>query len=131
MAFVTENVINQILQRSYYLIFTLAISSNYKKNGSYKVGQQKSPKKSENSAAAANSKHKYLSHKSAGPPVKAILDGGSQISRTSSREGSFRFLEHEEIEQESQRIAKNKPQHKTVGDDTSSIQWSNNSDRLI
>lgn len=100
-------------------------SSNYKKNGSYKVS---SPSKAKKEASANNTKHKYLSHKSAGPPVKAILDGGSQISRTSSREGSFRFLEHEEIEHTPN--AK-KPQHKTVGDDTCSIQLSNNSDRLI
>ena len=105
-------------------------------------------------SAGASSKHKYLSHKSAGPPVKAILDGGAGLGGpglrgpslggpglgglglgglgggqiSSSREGSFRFLEHEEIEHTPN--AK-KPQHKTVGDDTSSIQWSSNSDRLI
>ena len=112
---------------------SLANITNYKKNGS--GSRSKNPVNNNipesSSGAGASSKHKYLSHKSAGPPIKAILDGGAglvggQIS--SSREGSFRFLEHEEIEHTPNA---RKPQHKTVGDDTSSIQWSNNSDRLI
>ena len=142
--------------------------TNYKKNGSSNYHKSGSRSKnnpvnniSESSggtgSTGASSKHKYLSHKSAGPPVKAILDGGAGLGGpglggpglggpglrgpglggpgglhggqiSSSREGSFRFLEHEEIEHTPN--AK-KPQHKTVGDDTSSIQWSSNSDRLI
>ena len=113
-------------------------TNNYKKNHNRSGGSRsKNPSVNNHiiadssSGAGASSKHKYLSHKSAGPPIKAILDGGAglvggQIS--SSREGSFRFLEHEEIEHTPNA---RKPQHKTVGDDTSSIQWSNNSDRLI
>ena len=118
-------------------------TNNYKKNHNRSGGSRsKNPSvnnhiipDSSSGAGASNSKHKYLSHKTAGPPIKAILDGGvglnvhgGQIISSSSREGSFRFLEHEEIEHTPN--AK-KPQHKTVGDDTSSIQWSNNSDRLI
>ena len=121
---------------------SLATTNNYKKNHNRSGGSRsKNPSvnnhiiQDSSSGAGASSKHKYLSHKTAGPPIKAILDGGvglnvhgGQIISSSSREGSFRFLEHEEIEHTPN--AK-KPQHKTVGDDTSSIQWSNNSDRLI
>lgn len=82
-----------------------------KKSGNYKLGAK----------SEAPSKHKYLAHRTAsGSPIV----GGSMVS--SSREGSFRFLEHEEIEH-----TPNAKQKKKVDDDANSIQWSNNSDRLI
>merc|ERR1712008_321413 len=85
---------------------------------------------------ASGSKHKYLSQRSstaASSSASAAAvskqppqphDNQSQIS--SSREGSFRFLEHEEIEH----TPTPKRPHKE-DDDANSIQWSTNSDRLI
>ena len=84
---------------------------------------------------ASGSKHKYLSQRSstaASSSASAAAskqppqphDNQSQIS--SSREGSFRFLEHEEIEN----TPTPKRPHKE-DDDANSIQWSTNSDRLI
>jgi len=83
---------------------------------------------------ASGSKHKYLSQRSstaasssasAAAASKQPHDNQSQIS--SSREGSFRFLEHEEIEH----TPTPKRPHKEDDDDANSIQWSTNSDRLI
>merc|ERR1712203_62235 len=87
---------------------------------------------------ASGSKHKYLSQRSStaasnSASAAAVAaskqppqphDNQSQIS--SSREGSFRFLEHEEIEH----TPTPKRPHKE-DDDANSIQWSTNSDRLI
>jgi len=88
-------------------------------------------------STASGSKHKYLSHRSATSAASTANstmqasaskqishDNQSQIS--SSREGSFRFLQHEEIEHTP---TPKRPQEKE--DDENSIQWSTNSDRLI
>ena len=84
--------------------------------------------------AASGSKHKYLSHRSSkaassdgtasAMASKHPHDNQSQIS--SSREGSFRFLQHEEIEH----TPTPKRPHNEA-EDSNSIQWSTNSDRLI
>merc|ERR1712029_306050 len=70
-----------------------------------------------------------------------IPDSGSRLkssndlsSQVSSREGSFRFLQHEVMEgHNSMRPQPPRPQQQppSIEDDTSSIQWSTNSDRLI
>jgi hypothetical protein len=80
---------------------------------------------------ASGSKHKYLSQRSSTAASSSASkqppqphDNQSQIS--SSREGSFRFLEHEEIEHTP---TPKRPQKED--DDANSIQWSTNSDRLI
>merc|ERR1712241_671132 len=80
-------------------------------------------------STASGSKHKYLSHRSskgdssANSTMVKSHDNQSQI--LSSREGSFRFLQHEEIEHTPT------PKRPQKEDDENSIQWSNNSDRLI
>ena len=111
---------------------------SYKKNhGSYKLANKGTASKKNLLEAVAASNSHNTSHTKKMPSVhsKSNLSGSvrhdnqSQIS--SSREGSFRFLEHEEIEHTP---TPKRAQSSALGkkdEDAVSIQWSTNNDRLI
>ena len=92
---------------------------SYKKHSGSYIMKENLSSKHKLLSQRANSQNSSKMHSN---ELHSIND--SQIS--SSREGSFRFLEHEEIEHTpTPRRAAAKQ------DDETSIQWSNNSDRLI
>ena len=112
------------------------IRKSYKKHGSYKISAGSksgtASKKVLLEAAIMANTSNVSQIQGGSKKIPQKNDNQSQISQiSSSREGSFRFLEHEEIEHTpTPRRAQSSALRKR-DEDAASIQWSNNSDRLI
>jgi len=96
------------------------------------------PKKYHKNTSIVQAKNQSRIPSSSGSHLKSSSGPHHDLSsQVSSREGSFRFLQHEVMEGHNsmrpQQPKNQQPQQQppSIEDDTSSIQWSTNSDRLI